>query len=95
MPRRRAVRPGATGRSPRHVVAPGERLADLAADAGRRALERAGADADELDLVLVATTTADELLPNAAPLVANALGDRAAYDRATSDLLREREAAAV
>jgi 3-oxoacyl-[acyl-carrier-protein] synthase-3 len=30
--------------------------------------------AEDLDLVLVATTTADELLPNAAPLVAHAIG---------------------
>jgi 3-oxoacyl-[acyl-carrier-protein] synthase III len=29
---------------------------------------------DEIDLVLVATTTADEIMPNAAPLVADALG---------------------
>jgi len=63
-----------TGIQSRHVAAPGERLADLAADAGRAALARAGVAAQDLDLVLVATTTADELLPNAAPLVAHALG---------------------
>ena len=49
-------------------------FATYAAEAGTRALERAGADPAELDMVLVATTTADELLPNAAPLVAHALG---------------------
>jgi 3-oxoacyl-[acyl-carrier-protein] synthase-3 len=63
-----------TGIQSRRVIAPGERLADLAAEAGRDALERGGVDASELDLVLVATTTSDELLPNAAPLVAHALG---------------------
>lgn len=63
-----------TGIHSRRVVAPDERLADLAADAGRDALARAGVDAAELDLVLVATSTSDELLPNAAPLVAHALG---------------------
>jgi 3-oxoacyl-[acyl-carrier-protein] synthase-3 len=63
-----------TGIHSRHVAAPGERLADLAADAGRAALAAAGLRANDLDLVLVATTTADELLPNAAPLVAHALG---------------------
>jgi 3-oxoacyl-[acyl-carrier-protein] synthase-3 len=63
-----------TGIRARHVAAPEERLSDLAASAGRAALERAGVDAGELDLVLIATTTADELLPNAAPLVANAIG---------------------
>jgi 3-oxoacyl-[acyl-carrier-protein] synthase-3 len=63
-----------TGIHSRRVAAPDERLADLAAGAGRDALERAGVDASDLDLVLVATTTSDQLLPNAAPLVAHALG---------------------
>jgi 3-oxoacyl-[acyl-carrier-protein] synthase-3 len=63
-----------TGIRARHIAAPGERLADLAADAGDAALAFAGVDASDLDLVLVATTTADEVLPNAAPLVAHALG---------------------
>jgi 3-oxoacyl-[acyl-carrier-protein] synthase-3 len=67
-----------TGIHSRHMLAPGERLSDLASDAGRQALELAGLDAPELDLVLVATTTADEILPNAAPLVAHALGAREA-----------------
>jgi 3-oxoacyl-[acyl-carrier-protein] synthase-3 len=67
-----------TGIRSRHVAAPDERLSDLAAEAGRIALGRAGVDPAELDMVLVATTTSDELLPNAAPLVANALrADRA------------------
>lgn len=55
-------------------VARGERLSDLAAEAGRRALEQAGIDGADLDLVLVATMTQDEITPNAAPLVAHALG---------------------
>lgn len=63
-----------TGIRSRHVVAPEERLSDLAAAAGRDALDRAGVPAGSIDLVLVATTTADEILPNAAPLVAHALG---------------------
>jgi 3-oxoacyl-[acyl-carrier-protein] synthase-3 len=63
-----------TGIHSRHVASEGERLSELAAQAGRVALERADTAAQEIDLVLVATTTADELLPNAAPLVAHALG---------------------
>jgi 3-oxoacyl-[acyl-carrier-protein] synthase-3 len=63
-------------RSRRH--ARGERLSDLAAAAGRAALADAEVDAGDLDLVLVATSTADDLLPNAAPLVAHALGTHAA-----------------
>jgi 3-oxoacyl-[acyl-carrier-protein] synthase III len=63
-----------TGIRERRIADPGERLATHAAFAARRALEAADADPAELDLVLVATTTADELLPNAAPLVAHELG---------------------
>jgi 3-oxoacyl-[acyl-carrier-protein] synthase III len=63
-----------TGVRERRAAAPGERVTDLAAAAGRAALERAGLDASELDLLLVATLTPDELTPNAAPLVAHELG---------------------
>jgi 3-oxoacyl-[acyl-carrier-protein] synthase-3 len=63
-----------TGVRERRHVREGERLSDLAVAAGRRALESAGVDAGELDLVLVATMAADELTPNAAPLVADELG---------------------
>ena len=63
-----------TGVRERRIAGDEERLADLAAAAGRRALARAGIDAGDLDLVLVATMTADELTPNAAPLVALELG---------------------
>jgi 3-oxoacyl-[acyl-carrier-protein] synthase-3 len=63
----------------RHVVRDGERLTDLAAQAGRQALERAGIDAADVDLVLVGTSSGDELLPNTAPLVATEIGtERAA-----------------
>ena len=47
---------------------------DYAARAGARALDRAGVDAADIDLVLVATLTQDELTPNTAPIVAHALG---------------------
>lgn len=63
-----------TGIRERHVAQPGERLSEFAAEAGRIALERAGIDGADLDLVLVATMTQDEITPNAAPLVAHALG---------------------
>jgi 3-oxoacyl-[acyl-carrier-protein] synthase-3 len=49
-------------------------MSDLAALAGAHALARAGLDAAELDLVLVATSTADAITPNAAPVVAGRLG---------------------
>jgi 3-oxoacyl-[acyl-carrier-protein] synthase-3 len=63
-----------TGVRSRHVLGLDERLSDLAAAAGAAALDRAGTEAAELDLVFVATLSADELTPNAAPLVASALG---------------------
>ncbi len=63
-----------TGIRERRRAEPDERLSDYAARAGAAALEAAGVRADELDLVLVATMTQDELTPNTAPLVAKALG---------------------
>ena len=63
-----------TGVHERRHVSEGERLQDLATAAGRGALEEAGVHAEDLDLVLVATLTADELTPNCAPLVAHDLG---------------------
>ena len=63
-----------TGIKERRAVTPDERLTDLAAAAGAAALERAGLTADRLDLVLVGTTSQDELTPNAAPIVAHELG---------------------
>jgi 3-oxoacyl-[acyl-carrier-protein] synthase-3 len=67
-----------TGVAERHVADPADSLSDLAAAAGRSALEQAGVAARDVEMVIVATTTADQLLPNAAPLVAHAVGaDRA------------------
>jgi 3-oxoacyl-[acyl-carrier-protein] synthase III len=63
-----------TGVHERRHVSEGERLEDLAAAAGKGALEEAGVDAADLDMVLVATVAPDELLPNCAPLVARDLG---------------------
>ncbi len=63
-----------TGIRARHVADPRERLETHATTAARRALQCAEVDPAEVDMVLLATTTADEVLPNAAPLVAHALG---------------------
>jgi 3-oxoacyl-[acyl-carrier-protein] synthase III len=63
-----------TGVRERRHVSPGERLSDLAVAAGRGALEDAAVSPDEVDMVLVATLAADELTPNAAPIVAHELG---------------------
>ncbi len=67
-----------TGIRTRPVAAENERLSEFAARAGSAALHRAGVDPADVDLVLVATLTQDELMPNAAPIVAHAVGaDRA------------------
>jgi 3-oxoacyl-[acyl-carrier-protein] synthase-3 len=63
-----------TGVHERRHVTDGQRLQHLATAAGREALDEAGLTAADVDLVLVATVGADELLPNAAPLVALDLG---------------------
>jgi 3-oxoacyl-[acyl-carrier-protein] synthase-3 len=63
-----------TGIRERRRAEPHERLSDYAAAAGRMALQRAGIAPGDVDLVLVATMSQDELTPNAAPLVAHALG---------------------
>jgi 3-oxoacyl-[acyl-carrier-protein] synthase-3 len=63
-----------TGIRERRHAAEHETLVGLATEAGLLALARAGVAAADLDLVLVATMTPDSLLPNAAPLVAHALG---------------------
>ena len=63
-----------TGIRSRRIAAAHERLDAHAAAAAAQALERAGVDPGEVDLVLVATTTTEEILPNAAPLVADAIG---------------------
>jgi 3-oxoacyl-[acyl-carrier-protein] synthase-3 len=62
----------------RRQVCVGVRLLPLGGAAGRAALEEAGVSAADVDLVLVATVGADELLPNAAPLVAHDLGAHSA-----------------
>jgi len=60
-------------RARRHAL-PSERLSDLALASARAAIDEAGVDPAALDAVLVATTSADDLLPNAAPIVATELG---------------------
>jgi 3-oxoacyl-[acyl-carrier-protein] synthase III len=63
-----------TGIECRHHAGAEERLTELAAAVSRTALERAGREPAEVDLVLVGTMTPDEVTPNAAPQVAAAIG---------------------
>jgi 3-oxoacyl-[acyl-carrier-protein] synthase-3 len=67
-----------TGIRERRQAAPDERLSDYAANAARTALQKANVSPAEVDLVLVATTTPDEIQPNVAPVVADLIGARGA-----------------
>lgn len=58
-----------TGISKRHVAADGETTCDLAEQASRRAMEAAGCGPDEIDLIVLATTTADKVFPSTACLL--------------------------
>jgi 3-oxoacyl-[acyl-carrier-protein] synthase-3 len=63
-----------TGIRERHIAAEGEFTSDLATQAARAALESAGLVADDIDLLLVATTTPDLVFPSTACIVQSKLG---------------------
>ncbi len=63
-----------TGIRARHFAAPEVASSDLAAEAGRRAIEAAGITAADLDLIIVATSTPDMVFPSTATMVQNKLG---------------------
>lgn len=71
-----------TGIKERRIAAAEEAASDLALPAARKALERAGVEGAELDLIIVATATPDMLFPATAAIVAEELGAKqaAAYD---------------
>jgi len=63
-----------TGIIRRHVAGPDEATSDLAIAAARRALTDAGVDADDIDLIVMATTTPDLTFPATAAIVQRELG---------------------
>jgi 3-oxoacyl-[acyl-carrier-protein] synthase-3 len=63
-----------TGIRQRHIAADGENTSDLALAASRRALEAAGLVPHDIDLIIVATTTADMVFPSTACLLQAKLG---------------------
>lgn len=65
------------GASTRHRSAPGEATSDLAVRAAKRALEDAGRDIRDVDLIVMATITGDERWPQTAAAVQRQLGGRA------------------
>ncbi|MBW8064854.1 MAG: ketoacyl-ACP synthase III [Nitrospira sp.] len=63
-----------TGIRERRIAAPGEACSDLGVRAAEVALQAAGVDAAELDLILVATCTGDAPLPSTACIIQHRLG---------------------
>jgi 3-oxoacyl-[acyl-carrier-protein] synthase-3 len=71
-----------TGIAQRHIADEAQASSDLALEAARRALQAAGAKAEELDLILVATSTPDFIFPSTACILQAKLGVKgcAAFD---------------
>jgi 3-oxoacyl-[acyl-carrier-protein] synthase-3 len=67
-----------TGIKARHLAETGRTSSDLALEASRRAIESAGIDVSEIDLIIVATSTPDFIFPSTACLLQGKLGNRGA-----------------
>ena len=63
-----------TGIEKRHIAAEGQSTCDLGEIAARRAMEMAGKTADDIDLIVFATTTPDLIFPSTACLLQQKLG---------------------
>ena len=63
-----------TGIRERHIVADNEFTSDLALQAAYKAIESAGIQADDIDLIIVATTTPDKIFPSTACILQRKLG---------------------
>jgi 3-oxoacyl-[acyl-carrier-protein] synthase-3 len=71
-----------TGIRERRIAADSEALSDLSLPAARQALEQAGSDGTDIDLLIVATVTPDMMFPSTSAILADQLGatEAAAYD---------------
>ncbi len=71
-----------TGIKERHIAAANEFTSDLATNAAKQAMAMAGVNAEQIDLIIVATITPDMPFPNTACLVQRKLGAKraAAFD---------------
>lgn len=67
-----------TGIRERHIAGEGETTSTLSIAAGQQALDRAGVDAKDLDLIIVATSTPDHFLPPVASQIQHGLGAKRA-----------------
>jgi 3-oxoacyl-[acyl-carrier-protein] synthase III len=71
-----------SGIEQRHIAAEDEATSDLAVNAARRAIANAGMTTDDIDLIVVATTTPDVVFPSTACIVQDklAIKNAAAFD---------------
>jgi 3-oxoacyl-[acyl-carrier-protein] synthase III len=63
-----------TGIRQRHIAAEDEFTSDLALEAAKNAIASAGIDANNIDLIVIATTTPDKIFPSVAIMVQRKLG---------------------
>jgi 3-oxoacyl-[acyl-carrier-protein] synthase III len=63
-----------TGIRARHFAADGVNASDLGVEAARRAMQAAGREAAEIDLIIVATSTPDMVFPSSAAILQHKLG---------------------
>lgn len=76
-----------TGIKERHIAAKDESVATMATEAARNAIEMAGIDKNDIDLIVVGTTSSAHAFPSAACQVQHALGienECAAFDLAAA-----------
>jgi 3-oxoacyl-[acyl-carrier-protein] synthase-3 len=71
-----------TGIRERRIAADSQALSDISLPAARQALEQAGSDGTDIDLLIVATVTPDMMFPSTSAILADQLGAKgaAAYD---------------
>jgi len=65
-----------TGITQRHIIAKDEYTSDLASRAAQQALDDAGISIDDIDALIVATTTPDMVFPSTASIVQHKLGGK-------------------
>ncbi len=68
-----------TGIKSRHITSDDETTAYLATEAAKKALKKAGLDAGEVELIIVATITPEMVFPSTASFVQRALGAKKAW----------------
>ena len=68
-----------TGIRERHIADAGVATSDLAAEAARKAIERAGLTPDDIDVIVVGTVTPDMLFPSTACLLQHKIGAHHAW----------------